>query len=360
MTFRSSRREFIRTAAATGLSAVAAEAFSATPPKPEPDMHQAAAQLLAALVPDLFKKAQYPFNSEERLNWFYVPTARKGVPFKEMNDAQQKAAMELLKVGLSQKGIERTQTIRQLENVLKVMEQGKGPLRDPDNYFFTVFGEPAEKGAWGWRYEGHHCSLNFTVIDGQAVATTPQFFGANPAEVRDGPMKGTRTLAAEEDLGRALVKALDTDQRKLAVVSDAAPDDILTTNQRQAGIQQDTGVPYSALTSDQQGMLLSLIQQYASLQAKRTAKRRLDAIRKAGLDKIKFAWMGGLEKGERHYYRVQGSTFLIEYDNTQNNANHIHAVWRDFKGDWGADLLANHYRTADSHHGHDHIHAHVR
>src|SRR6185369_2024038 len=127
-----------------------------------------------------------------------------------------KAAMDLLRVGLSQKGIERTQAIRQLENVLKVIEQGKGPLRDPDNYFFTVFGEPSDSGAWGWRYEGHHCSLNFTVVGGKALASTPQFFGANPAEVREGPMKGTRILAAEEDLGRALVKALSEDQKKQA------------------------------------------------------------------------------------------------------------------------------------------------
>jgi hypothetical protein len=347
-----------RFARAAAVAIAILPAFAHTATASESKMQHAATQFLSALGPELAAKAKYPFNSDERLNWYYVPIARKGVPLKEMNEAQQKAAMDLLKVGLSQKGIERTQTIRRLENVLKVIEQGKGPLRDPDNYFFTVFGEPSDTGAWGWRYEGHHCSLNFTVVGGRALASTPQFFGANPAEVREGPMKGTRVLAAEEDLGRALIKALTTDQQKQAIRSETAPADVLTNNQRKAEIQEDSGIPYSALTHEQQGMLLSLIQQHASLQAPDTAKKRIDSLRHAGLDKVKFAWMGGLEPGDKHYYRVQGVTFLIEYDNTQNNANHIHVVWRDFKGDWGADLLEKHYKSADHDHGHDDHHDH--
>ena len=192
-------------------------------------------------------------------------------------------------------------------------------------------------------------------MNGKLIGSSPQFFGANPAEVRDGPMKGTRVLSAEEDLGRSLVKSLSTDQRVEAVLSVSAPADIVPTNQRKAAIQEDKGVAYSKLSQDQQGTLLALIEEYLSAQPQAEARQRLDKIRQASFDRIKFAWMGGLEKGEGHYYRVQGSTFLIEYDNTQNNANHIHCVWRDFKGDWGEGLLAEHYRNSP-HHRHESVH----
>jgi hypothetical protein len=169
------------------------------------------------------------------------------------------------------------------------------------------------------------------------------------AEVRDGPMKGTRVLSAEEDLGRSLVKSLSTAQRTNAVLNPSAPSDILTSNQRKAAIQEDKGIAYSQLSKEQQGTLLALIEEYLGAQPRAQARERLEKIRHAGFDEIKFAWMGGLERGEGHYYRVQGSTFLIEYDNTQNNANHIHCVWRDFNGDWGEDLLAEHYRNSPHH-----------
>jgi len=162
-------------------------------------------------------------------------------------------------------------------------------------------------------------------------------------------MKGTRVLSAEEDLGRSLVKSLSTAQRVEAVLSVSAPADVVTTNQRKAAIQEDKGIAYGKLSQDQQGTLLTLIEEYLNVQPQAEARQRLDKIRQAGFDQIKFAWMGGLEKDEGHYYRVQGSTFLIEYDNTQNNANHIHCVWRDFNGDWGEDLLAEHYRNSPHH-----------
>jgi hypothetical protein len=312
-------------------------------------MLEAGRSFLATLDPAQKANAVMPFNSEERFHWFYTPVPRKGIPLKELNASQQKAALALLHAGLSEKGYSKAETIRKLEEVLREMEQGRGPTRDPDLYFFTFFGEPDPKGAWGWRYEGHHCSQNWTIVNGQSIGSSPQFFGANPAEVREGPMKGTRVLAAEEDLGRSLVKSLTATQRAAAVISTAAPADILTTNVRTAAIQEDKGVAYSQLSKDQQGMLLALIEEYLSAQPREQARARLEKIRKAGFDSIKFAWMGGLEKGEGHYYRVQGSTFLIEYDNTQNNANHVHCVWRDFHGDWGEDLLADHYRGSPHH-----------
>lgn len=306
----------------------------------------AARQFLATLEPDQSRKARYSYDHEERLNWNFVPIKRNGLNFGEMKPEQHKAALTLLRVGVSAEGVTRLETLRQLENVLKEIERGSGPVRDPDLYFITVFGEPSERGAWGWRYEGHHVSLQWSVRDGKIVADTPQFLGANPAEVREGAMKGTRLLAKEEDEGFALVKSLDENQRKEGLTSTTAPNEILTGNSRQAQIQRDSGVPYLHLKTDQKKKLEALILQHSSLQPSELARKRLSLIRRSGLDKVKFAWMGGLEKGQGHYYRIQGTTFLIEFDNTQNNANHIHTVWRDFKGDFGADLLAQHARTS--------------
>lgn len=312
-------------------------------------MLNAGRAFLATLDPAQKSEAVFPFNSEERFRWFYTPVSRKGIPLKELNATQRKAALALLRAGLSEQGYTKAETIRKLEDVLREIEQGSGPTRDPDLYFFTFFGEPTETGAWGWRYEGHHCSQNWTILNGKSIGSSPQFFGANPAEVRDGPMKGTRVLKAEEDLGRSLVKSLTAEQRAEAVINTSAPNDIVTSNQRTAAIKEDKGIAYSKLTKDQQGALLALIEEYLGAQPPAQARQRLDKIRQAGFDQIKFAWMGGLDKGEGHYYRVQGSTFLIEYDNTQNNANHIHCVWRDFNGDFGEDLLADHYQNSPHH-----------
>ena len=315
-------------------------------PEGAPTMAKAATSFLATLDPARRAKARLPFNSAERLNWNFVPRERQGVPIKQMSPEERQAALALLKSSLSARGFGKVETIVHLEEVLFAISGSA--VRDPGLYYFTVFGEPSERGAWGWRYEGHHVSLNWTVVDGRVVASTPQFLGANPAEVRDGPMKGTRALAAEEDLGRALVKSLSAGQRSEAVLSKNAPEDILTGDSREAAIQEDKGISYGKLTQEQQGLLLSLIQEYAAAQPPAVALARLARV-KAELPNVKFAWMGGLEKGQGHYYRIQGSTFLIEYDNTQNNANHIHCVWREFKGDWGNDLLAEHYRTALHH-----------
>ena len=337
----------IRTVLLTlGALAAAGGALPAAEPEPAPTMAKAADAFLAALDPAKRAKAGLPFNSEERLNWHFVPKDREGVPFKQMSAAERQAALALLRSGLSARGFTKVDTIRRLEEVLFAIEGSRS--RDPELYYFTVFGTPSERAAWGWRYEGHHTSLNWTVVDGRLVATTPQFLGANPADVREGPQKGTRALAAEEDLGRALVKSLSADQGAQAVLSKDAPRDILTGASREAAIQGDRGIAYAKLTSEQQGLLLSLIQEYASAQAPAVAQARLARV-KADLPTLRFAWMGGLEKGQGHYYRIQGSTFLIEYDNTQNGANHIHCVWREFKGDWGRDLLTEHYRTAPHH-----------
>ena len=338
------------------LAPVLAQTGTAQSAPPASTMLDAAGTFLASLDPAQKSKTVFPFNSEERFRWFYTPVSRKGIALNELNPSQQQAAVALLHAGLSEKGYTKAETIRKLELVLRDLEQNRGPERDPDLYFFTFFGEPAANGAWGWRYEGHHCSQNWTLVNGKSIGSSPQFFGANPADVHDGPMKGTRVLGAEEDLGRSLVKSLSTAQSATAVLRASAPSDIVTSNQRKAAIQENKGIGYSQLSKDQQGILLALIEEYLGAQPPAEARRRLEKIRRAGLDQIKFAWMGGLEKGEGHYYRVQGSTFLVEYDNTQNNANHIHCVWRDFNGDWGEDLLAAHYASSPHHRQHASVH----
>jgi len=202
-------------------------------------MLKASRAFLATLTPEQKARSNFPFNSDERFRWFYTPVSRKGIPFKEMTELQKKAAMDLLRAGLSEKGYTKAETIRSLEDVLREVEQGSGPTRDTGLYFFTFFGEPSESTSWGWRYEGHHLSQNWTIVNGKsvsAIGSSPQFFGANPAEVRSGPLKGKRALAGEEDLGRSLVKSLKTVQRSEAVLSGSAPSEILTSNQRKAAI----------------------------------------------------------------------------------------------------------------------------
>lgn len=339
------------TLAAFAATGVLAAALPVHAQSPGAAMAAAARAFLATLDAGQRPKAQFAFDAEERFNWHFTPVPRAGLPLKEMTPPQRDAAFALLHVGLSQKGYTKAEAIRALEPILAEIEQN--PVRrDPELYFVTIFGEPSPDGTWGWRYEGHHVSQNWTVVKGQSIASSPQFFGSNPAEVRSGPKKGTRVLAAEEDLARALLDSLDDAARAKAVVSPAAPDDILTSNARNAGIQADRGIAHADLSPEQRGLLLALIDEYASAQPKALAEARLARIRAAGLATVKFAWMGGLARGERHYYRVQGPTFLIEYDNTQNDANHIHAVWRDFTGDWGADLLAEHLRHSPHHGGH--------
>ena len=311
---------------------------------PADTMASAAQRFLAALPPELKAKAQLPFDDSDRTTWNYVPIERKGVPLKMLDEKQRRVAMDLLRTGLSEKGYKKAEVIRALEDVLRAMESGR-IVRDPELYFFTIYGEPRANGSWGWRYEGHHLSQNWTIVNGKAIASSPQFLGANPAEVREGAMKGSRPLAAEEDLAFALLNALDEQQRATAIVDAKAPNDILTTNTREAALQEDRGLAWREMTAPQREQLMALIEEHARTQAPALADERIARLRKAGLDSVRFAWMGARERGQSgHYYRIQGPTFLVEFDNTQNRANHIHQVWREFKGDFGRDLLAEHYR----------------
>jgi hypothetical protein len=311
-------------------------------------MATAANRFLEGLTPEQRQQATLPIDSEDLTRWHYVPTnqfPRKGLPLKDMSEAQRKLAHDLLRAGLSQRGYVTATAIIDLESVLRAIETagGRGGLnRDPELYFFTIFGTPSPQGVWGWRVNGHHLSVHFMVGKGTRVASSPTFFGTNPAEVREGPKQGLRIQATEQDAGRALVNALDEAQRSTAIIGAAAPNDIITTTAAKVDPLSPVGLTADAMTPAQRALLMKLIEAYTSHMTEDLAADRLAQIRKAGTDKIGFAWAGPVEPGQRHYYRVQGPTFLIEFDNTQNNGNHIHSVWRDFAGDFGRDLLREH------------------
>src|SRR5436190_2071752 len=218
-------------------------------------------------------------------------------------------------------------------------------VRDSERYFFSVFGTPSGKDTWGWRVEGHHVSLHFTVVNGALVAGAPAFFGSNPAEVREGAKKGLRILGAEEDAARALLDSLDQSQRAKAIIETAAPGDMLTMANVDIKPLSPAGITAEALKPNQRDLLMKLIDVYIGFMAPDIAADRTAKLKKAGVEKIGFAWAGEAERGKKHYYRVQGPSFLIEYDNTQNDGNHIHSVWRDFDGDFGRDLLREHLKS---------------
>jgi hypothetical protein len=232
-------------------------------------------------------------------------------------------------------------SIMSLEQILYEIEN-KSAMRDADNYYITLFGQPG-KDTWGWRVEGHHLSLNFTVENNKVISVTPEFFGTNPAEVQTGPRKGLRVLGGEEDLARQLVTSLTLEQRKQAIISADAPREIITGNERKARLLDPSGISASQFNKSQREMLTALLREYLFRTRSEIAEEELKAIAKAGNDKIHFAWAGSVEPGQGHYYRVQGPTFLMEYDNTQNNANHVHSVWRHMPDDFGEDVLRNHY-----------------
>ncbi|MGE3473208.1 MAG: DUF3500 domain-containing protein [Vicinamibacterales bacterium] len=311
-------------------------------------MATAATRFVSTLTPEQRQQAQFAFGGSERERWHFVPTEmfpRKGLTLKEMTPSQRDAAHALLRTGLSQHGYATATTIISLENILRAMEANGQFVRDPERYFFSVFGTPATDGTWGWRVEGHHVSLQFTIVNGAVTVSAPTFFGSNPAEVRDGDRKGLRVLGFEEDPARALLNALTPAQRGKAVISLDAPTDIVTMNRTSVDPLAGGGVPASDLDAAQRTMLMSVIEAYTGLMVPEVGALRLAGVRRAGIETVSFAWAGAAERGRKHYYRIQGPTFLIEYDNTQNDGNHVHSVWRDFAGDFGRDLLREHLRN---------------
>jgi hypothetical protein len=333
----------VRIAGAAACLALLTAAYNRT--QSAPIMADAATHFLASLTPEQAKKAVFAFNEDERFNFHFIPKERKGLPLREMTPTQKHLAGALLSAGLSQRGYMKATTIMSLEDVLRILEKDDGERRNPEKYYFSIFGEPSATGTWGYRVEGHHLSQNFTVVNGK-ISSSPSFFGSNPAEVREGPRKGLRVLGNEDDLGREFVMSLTPAQRKTAIVSQEAYKDILTAADRKAALKgQPNGLQLTGLSAAQKTALNRLLEEYAHNMPEQVALARMAQVQKAG-NNLHFAWAGVLEKGGPHYYRIQGPTFLIEYDNTQNNANHVHSVWRDLEGDFGLDMLSQHYQTS--------------
>jgi hypothetical protein len=301
-------------------------------------MATAAERFVASLSSDQAAKARYEFDAPERLDWHFIPRERKGLPIKELAPEQRALAFGLLNTGVAASGFLKATSIMSLEAILRELEQGRGPLRDPERYFLTIFGTPGDRGKWGWRIEGHHLSLNFVIEDGKINAATPAFFGANPAEVRQGPRQGLRTLADRDDRALRLLQALDENQRKTALFSAEAPGEIRAANTPQPPTDPAVGIAYADLNRDQQAMFRALFESYAEDMPEEVSRAWLGEIKRAGFDAVRFAWAGGADRSQKHAYRVQGPTFLIEFNNTQNGANHIHSVWRNMLGDFGVPV----------------------
>ena len=358
-------------------------------------MGEAANRFLAALSTDQRAKAQLDFaDQNERTTWYYTPQQRTGLHFGEMDRQQQRLAQALISSGLSRPGWVTASTIMGLETTLDVLEGWTAQLwwRDVRLYYVSIFGTPDAKQPWGWRFEGHHISLNYTIVDGQIVAPTPCFFGSNPA---DSSLLGghwVRPLGSIEDHGRELMRSLSEAQQAQALLTSVAPPDMVTLNRpyvvehvipgptnglndpqavvaqfptmerlgKERGLTHNDldavrytnaprGVAAGSMTAAQQEILLALIGDYIHRMPDELAELELKKLNELGIDKVHFAWAGGLERRQPHYYRLQGPRFLVEYDNTQNGANHIHSVWRDPNNDFGADLLAQHYATDHKH-----------
>jgi hypothetical protein len=317
-------------------------------------MALAATDFLASLNDLQRRTASLPFGDDRRYVWDYRPlesTPRNGLRLINMNEDQKRKALALLDIGLSTRGADTVRQIIDLEIPLLVNEKLEGRVtpfvRHPEQYAVCIFGDPSGRLPWAWHIGGHHVGLHFTVIDGDRIASVPLFFGANPAEVRHGPTAGQRTLRVEEDLARALVRGLPPDQKSIAVVSETAYPDILTDRYRVANaFAVPRGLSWQAMGGQARDQLRQLVRHYVTRTNAELSEPYWRKVEPA-LEAVTFAWTGGFEPGQGHYYAIKAPGWLIEYDNTQNGANHIHSVLRDITGDWGDDLIAQHY--AESH-----------
>ena len=310
-------------------------------------MAAAAGDFLASLPEAQKAQAAFAFDSEERSRHHFIPPEvfeRRGVSYADLGFEQKVRAQELLRSGLSRRGYLTARQIMEVEGILGVLVEGEGRrfARDPDAYWVSVFGTPSAAGTWGWRWEGHHLSLHFTVVDGAATVSTPTFLGANPATVPSGARKGLRAMKAQEDTARDLLASLDAGQREAAIFDDVAPTNVVTGADLVVDPLDPVGIQGSALSSAQQEMLMAVVDSYVGLMADDVAELRRAAVAEGGIEDTWFAWAGPTARGEVAYYRVQGPNFLIEFDNTQEDPNHIHAAYRDFDGDLGRDLLREH------------------
>jgi hypothetical protein len=330
-------------------------------PSPNPDSvagpsaSGAAAQAFLSLLDERQRAdASVSFDNPERINWSYVPQERAGIPLRAMDVGQRTAALGLLGTGLSERAVGLARGIMELEGTLRELEEAVGSpwaaRRDPELYYLTLFGHRGAAQPSGWRFEGHHLSVNATDLGPHGVIVAPVFMGASPARVPSGPQEGLRLLAAEEDLAFDLLDMLDAQQRARATIAAQTTGDIHTRNDPAVGPMALAGLPAAEMTAAQQHQLRQLLELYAGRMADDVAHLQLGRIEKAGFERLHFGWAGADRRGEPHYYRIHGPTVLVEYDNTQNDANHIHTVWRDLENDFGGDLLRRHYAGQAHHH----------
>ncbi len=309
-------------------------------------MADLADQFLMSLSDEERSRATFDFESDERVRFHFVPPEvfeRHGFPLKEMSAEQRERAHDLLRTGLSQSGYMTATEIIEVEAILQALEGDEGQFsRDPELYFVSVFGTPSTDGTWAWRFEGHHLSLHFTIVDGAITVSTPTFWAASPAEVMEGPRAGLRPLGSLEDAGRALLASLDPAQRDVAILEEVAPTNIVAGVALAPDPLSPVGIVGSELTPAQRDLLMEVIEFYMSVMADDIAALRRAQIQDDGIENITFAWAGGTGYGDVSYFRVQGPSFLIEFDHTQRDPNHIHSGWRDFDGDFGRDMLREH------------------
>jgi hypothetical protein len=311
-------------------------------PKTGLAMLAAAQGFLSAITPAQKSEATFKFDDAERLNWHFIPRVRKGLPLKSLEGPALKAAHAFIRSGLSDAGYDQTLNIMSLEDVLYLLETGdrseRRERRDPGKYYLSVFGEPAETGDWGWRLEGHHVSLNFTIKDGKVVSSTPEFFGANPGTIEAGKGRQIRVLGPEEDIARQILKHCTPEQQKACWISKEAPGEVPGPNAPQAAVAAPVGLAYAQMSEDQKKLVQELLTEYLKNLPGDVEQERRSAINNAGIDKLFFAWYGGSELHDPHHYRLQGPSFVVEYNNTQNNANHVHSMWRNLNGDFGVSV----------------------
>lgn len=308
-------------------------------------MTEACSNFLNSLNSDQKAKTVYSYLDGERIFWYYPPLNRHGLPLREMDVKQRQLAYAVMASGLTDKSYEQAKLIIEHEDILGPLEVEQDKvtfLRDTERYYFTIFGEPGGSDPWGWRVEGHHVCLNYSIWNDKVIAVTPFFFGANPAEVRKGPKNGLRILGDREDLAFELMESLDAGQQSKAIIYDEAPLDILTYNSSKVSLPREEGLPASRMSGTQQEMLMALVTLYVSQVRSDVAQERLDAFKTDGIDGIHLAWAGPVDKSKAHYYRLHGGDFLVEFDNRQDGANHIHSVYRDVENDFASDVLRQH------------------
>jgi hypothetical protein len=309
---------------------------------------------LTTLRDDQRQRATFPFDDPDRFVWAFTPGERRGLALGDMEPPQRDAAMAIVAAGMSARGAREAGEIMALETILGEIERDEGrsnwSRRDPGLYWFAVFGDPTGPHPWMWRVGGHHVVVNRTVAGGEVIASSPSFLGANPAVVPAGrPRGGERILTGEETLARRLLEGFSSEARAVVMVDRVAPPEILTSNSARADPRDvPRGLSYADMDAAGRAGLESLIHHYLGRAPDDVATADSARAVADGLSQTTFAWAGPAEPGRGHYYAIRGPRFLIEYDNTQNGANHIHAVWRDLANDWGEDLLASHYRESHS------------